>query len=63
VEYLLANMEKSPHFDEDPDPHKMKPNPDRACITVKSPIRIRVKVKTWIKIRMKVMWTCNISSL
>jgi hypothetical protein len=28
VGYQLANDAKSPHFDDDPDPHKIKPDPD-----------------------------------
>jgi hypothetical protein len=26
---LLANVAKSPQFDEDSDPHKIRPDPDR----------------------------------
>jgi hypothetical protein len=64
VGYQLANDAKSPHNDDYPDPHKIKPDPDRdpGRITVKSRVRIRVKVKSWVKIRMKVMWICNTPS-
>jgi hypothetical protein len=54
--------QKSPHFDEDSDPHKIKPDPDwdpGPHDFKKSRIWSHVKVKTWIKIRMKVMWICN----
>jgi hypothetical protein len=43
MEYLLANTAKSPYFDEDPNLHKIKLDPDREPGPHNKKIRIRLK--------------------